>query len=644
MIDNVSNVFGSKFRKSLMEIDFELPHVSKVIGLISKTGHGVGRSDSDRQFFYVNGRPVHLPTFAKGLNESWRTFEMKHKPACMLNFILPMSTVDVNVTPDKRTTFLVHEKELIVAFKEKVEAVWAPSRHTFSVSQSQLSFTVLDKSEGKEHSQGEGVSAASQGASASQGAQSSQGAPSSQYAQSSIEKSSQGVKFISQGAMSSPGAGSIQGVQSSNQRAGSSQGALSSQGVKSTSQGTRFSQSTHFSTQGSSGTQLSNCTTNMDDIEENELEQDLESNDVVEEEHHNRKNSNEIIEVISISSDEESEKEDDDKEEHEECKTPSRKHASFSSSIFKNFSASASSNVVSTRTDRALVNATKTSSPVATTSRLIESNSTTPRNINPRYSLHMESNNEDNSPSDSTNDIHTTSVDRPVVQKRTFEPVVVLEEDPHEDCCSSPHEQRETPSSPSTEVRPSKRPRATTSSSNASLFSPTCMSMETLRTLRSTWLASSPSPSSSDNLSFPKTCSAQLPEGSTEDDPALAASELDRVLNKETFLEMEIVGQFNLGFIITRLHNDLFIIDQHASDEKNTYETLRKTTILHQQPLVFPKALELTAVEEMVLRERTPVFLKNGFTFKFQESVPRVSLLSIPFSKATTFGPEGILS
>ena len=81
---------------------------------------------------------------------------------------------------------------------------------------------------------------------------------------------------------------------------------------------------------------------------------------------------------------------------------------------------------------------------------------------------------------------------------------------------------------------------------------------------------------------FPKTCSAQLPEGSIEDDPVLAASELDRVLNKETFLKMQIVGQFNLGFIITRLHDDLFIIDQHASDEKNTYETLRKTTILHQ--------------------------------------------------------------
>lgn len=57
---------------------------------------------------------------------------------------------------------------------------------------------------------------------------------------------------------------------------------------------------------------------------------------------------------------------------------------------------------------------------------------------------------------------------------------------------------------------------------------------------------------------------------------------------------------------------------------------------------MFPKALELTAVEEMIVRERTEVFLQNGFMFQFQDDVPRVSLLSIPFSKATTFGREDV--
>ena len=36
------------------------------------------------------------------------------------------------------------------------------------------------------------------------------------------------------------------------------------------------------------------------------------------------------------------------------------------------------------------------------------------------------------------------------------------------------------------------------------------------------------------------------------------------MISKDDFLKMSVLGQFNLGFIITRLENDLFIVDQHA--------------------------------------------------------------------------------
>lgn len=49
---------------------------------------------------------------------------------------------------------------------------------------------------------------------------------------------------------------------------------------------------------------------------------------------------------------------------------------------------------------------------------------------------------------------------------------------------------------------------------------------------------------------------------------------------------MKIIGQFNLGFIITKYENDLFIIDQHATDEKYNFETLQHTTSLTSQKLV----------------------------------------------------------
>ena len=50
---------------------------------------------------------------------------------------------------------------------------------------------------------------------------------------------------------------------------------------------------------------------------------------------------------------------------------------------------------------------------------------------------------------------------------------------------------------------------------------------------------------------------------------------------------MEVVGQFNLGFIIARLNNDLFIVVQHAADEKYHFETLQQTTQIRSQKLAW---------------------------------------------------------
>uniref|UniRef100_A0A8R7QTT0 DNA mismatch repair protein PMS1 n=1 Tax=Triticum urartu TaxID=4572 RepID=A0A8R7QTT0_TRIUA len=43
---------------------------------------------------------------------------------------------------------------------------------------------------------------------------------------------------------------------------------------------------------------------------------------------------------------------------------------------------------------------------------------------------------------------------------------------------------------------------------------------------------------------------------------AAATNELDRFFSKDNFGEMKVVGQFNLGFIIGKLEQDLFIVDQ----------------------------------------------------------------------------------
>ena len=75
-----------------------------------------------------------------------------------------------------------------------------------------------------------------------------------------------------------------------------------------------------------------------------------------------------------------------------------------------------------------------------------------------------------------------------------------------------------------------------------------------------------------------------------EDEKAVVA--LSRVIKKKDFDEMVVVGQFNLGFIVVRRHSggadamdDLFIVDQHAADEKYNFETLQVTTKIQSQRL-----------------------------------------------------------
>ncbi|KAF1937369.1 DNA mismatch repair protein MutL [Clathrospora elynae] len=124
---------------------------------------------------------------------------------------------------------------------------------------------------------------------------------------------------------------------------------------------------------------------------------------------------------------------------------------------------------------------------------------------------------------------------------------------------------------------------------------------------------------------------------------------LTLTVTKPDFNEMRIIGQFNLGFIIavrpptsTSPTSDLFIIDQHASDEKYNFERLSATTTLVSQRLVHPHPLELTAVEEEIILANEHALTANGFvvelnTLDADEAGKCAKLTSIPMSKEVTF-------
>jgi DNA mismatch repair ATPase MutL len=80
-------------------------------------------------------------------------------------------------------------------------------------------------------------------------------------------------------------------------------------------------------------------------------------------------------------------------------------------------------------------------------------------------------------------------------------------------------------------------------------------------------------------------------------DNSVAEDILRTKVHKDDFRRMRIIGQFNLGFIMAALpvitsdvnqsDYDIFIIDQHASDEKFRFETLSRQLRIQKQRLVW---------------------------------------------------------
>ena len=150
-----------------------------------------------------------------------------------------------------------------------------------------------------------------------------------------------------------------------------------------------------------------------------------------------------------------------------------------------------------------------------------------------------------------------------------------------------------------------------------------------------------------------------------------ASSELEQVFQKSDFARMSVIGQFNLGFIIARLGRELFIIDQHAADEKYNFERLQQVTRLNKQPMLQPQRLELTPAEAVTLRcfsypwscnincvrlasavldckeifscrEKLDIFRANGFDVK-EDDDGQLLLTAVPYSKDIVFDIDDAL-
>ena len=78
---------------------------------------------------------------------------------------------------------------------------------------------------------------------------------------------------------------------------------------------------------------------------------------------------------------------------------------------------------------------------------------------------------------------------------------------------------------------------------------------------------------------------------------------------------------------------------------KSTTMRLFVETRVHEQPLIYPQILEVTASQELTIIDNMSVFLKNGFHITVDpDALPgqKLKLVAVPFSKKTQFSAEDI--
>ncbi|KAK2117130.1 hypothetical protein P7K49_004016 [Saguinus oedipus] len=109
-----------------------------ISGFISQCAHGVGRSSTDRQFFFINRRPCDPAKVSRLVNEVYHMYNRNQYPFVVLNISVDAECVDINVTPDKRQILLQEEKLLLAVLKTSLIGMFDSDVNKLNVSQQPL--------------------------------------------------------------------------------------------------------------------------------------------------------------------------------------------------------------------------------------------------------------------------------------------------------------------------------------------------------------------------------------------------------------------------------------------------------------------------------------------------------------------------
>ena len=112
-------------------------------------------------------------------------------------------------------------------------------------------------------------------------------------------------------------------------------------------------------------------------------------------------------------------------------------------------------------------------------------------------------------------------------------------------------------------------------------------------------------------------------------------------IETNAFKDMEIIGQWNRSFIITKYGCDIYAIDQHAAMEAQNFEKLRKSPVVQKQKLIQPLFIKLTPFEMNGLEESKEKCAEFGYDYEVLED--GVKILSIPSQTKVASGAEDLI-
>ncbi|CAK9200839.1 unnamed protein product [Sphagnum jensenii] len=609
--DNVITVFGIKTAACLEPLELSAMDVGgqsvKVEGFVSKPGAGCGRASGDRQFFYVNGRPVDLPKISRLLNELYRSFNSTQCPMAVLNIMLPTQSYDVNVTPDKRKVFLHMEADFIVSLRTALESVYAPDKYKYALNNvnpgglnKKMSAAALDHGlvlcQKLQESPSSNLELRLSGKSLSPDAEDDV----TQDQEESLElvranredEKSEHDGFQAEGEImvvnkmrfETPPQMMMKIQPSTPQQEGK-------QAFPSFPSLDRHS----FQCKGAGSVVVSPATTGAN----------LKARSLGH------------VEVLSKTSDRNMQKVVQSQltgfisQRRGPCK---EERCVLASMLFNLKDLSVELEVM--EPDNAEMVATM--EPLHNLAQLSQVEKPTVVEEDKDGCCGDDDGDGEGDPSlapvKPTLVIGMDEAQEMDLEERggggdtAVKAIVRSEYDDDED------------SRPSAPIRHIEKEAAVTELLGTGSQMPCSLG----------FAAATLDADGMDNIGADKEAALMA-----------ATRELERSFNKADFKRMKVLGQFNLGFILARLDQDLFIIDQHASDEKFNFERLSKTMVLNRQPLLRPMPTELSAAEELIVTTHLQTFRQNGFDFIENDEAPpgqRLCLSAVPFSKNITFG------